>query len=969
MAGYIDFKDQIYDEVKNSCKSMIAVRNKLKSKWQAQTSGNKKINLFKSKKSNIDICAKCKNNIIDGDIEQMIDWIYCDSCKKWYHTKCVYLDKFYTAKAFMYFCFVCVRARFEGVQNFLHHFSEDFLALNESCLNHALEIWSNLDEETKSFISEHEYPDPRPIEAREISPIEVLSLRGIMNPYQNCWMNAVFQTMCGSKLFYLLPNEESCSTDVMKHLRNISSDLMKEIKAPLNFTKDMHELGKLIMLRDQKKNRDQDEAELFLERIIEHCIRNAEDTIEDLDRIEDYFVTKVLHLSRCLNCNEQKISVSQNVVLRIELNGTDLENASVQSLLWEYCTLATSQNTIASCDCKGEKKKKMIFDASFLLYCPAILIIYTDRVNPIKSTLDHLPINVSQSIDVGHMLAANYPNYQAKYDLMACINRHGENAANGHYNCALFTEDGQGVSFDDTSVKVVVTDRFMNSKATRTSTNLLFYVKRELLRPKKDRNNVDETFNFIIDAADKKRVEKVWFGIENLPSQMTQIDISDFRRLSSSKEINGDIIYYFLCNCMNKMEESDISEKNICRILPSFFITDIENNRKCKLLSHLLEDKFLFIVPDVIVAPVDQKSRHHWSIVAIFPRQKLVVHCDSIPDYIQDISVFKKVACFISKYEFYQGGKSELDKWKFLALSSFGLPRQKDSINCGIFACLYGYGVLTMQDVHLESENTINIRYWIANYILEGSQIIPKFKAKDVTLWQNVREQDNVELTVLSNLPDKIKVPHKPFQTLKNLLQQHKISEGDFPQPSPSISSGDSDQENSDVEEEINLDEIESFRTFCTANADRMASKVRMAKKNLSKGSENSERLLAAVTLAQRKFRELAEDECLYMQAAFGHSQYLQFKSDTIQIFSETKNKSLTYVFPDTYGLSAMDLIDKVIFPEMMTWFLMQKKNSSYKEATHAIYNKERKRSIFHNILLEEVSYTSSLSLARMQSF
>ena len=58
-----------------------------------------------------------------------------------------------------------------------------------------------------------------------------------------------------------------------------------------------------------------------------------------------------------------------------------------------------------------------------------------------------------------------------------------------------------------------------------------------------------------------------------------------------------------------------------------------------------------------------------------------------------------------------------------------------------------------------------------------------------------------------------------------------------------------------------------------------------------------------------------------------------------------------------------MDLIGNVMFPEMMTWFLMQK------EATYAIYNKERKRTIFHNILLEEVRYTSSLSLARMQSF
>ena len=53
----------------------------------------------------------------------------------------------------------------------------------------------------------------------------------------------------------------------------------------------------------------------------------------------------------------------------------------------------------------------------------------------------------------------------------------------------------------------MVPDHFMNPKVTRTSTNLLHCVKRELVRPKKDRDNVDETFNFIIDAADKTHVE------------------------------------------------------------------------------------------------------------------------------------------------------------------------------------------------------------------------------------------------------------------------------------------------------------------------------------------------------------------------------------------------------------------------------------------------------------------------------
>ena len=59
----------------------------------------------------------------------------------------------------------------------------------------------------------------------------------------------------------------------------------------------------------------------------------------------------------------------------------------------------------------------------------------------------------SLCLDVGHMSAKNSQNCQAKYDLMECINHHGENTASGHYNCALFIEDGQVVSFDDTMSK------------------------------------------------------------------------------------------------------------------------------------------------------------------------------------------------------------------------------------------------------------------------------------------------------------------------------------------------------------------------------------------------------------------------------------------------------------------------------------------------------------------------------------
>ncbi len=64
-----------------------------------------------------------------------------------------------------------------------------------------------------------------------------------------------------------------------------------------------------------------------------------------------------------------------------------------------------------------------------------------------------------------------------------------------------------------------------------------------------------------------------------------------------------------------------------------------------------------------------------------------------------DKVVFNVTAVFIAKcYKFF-GKPLSTKEWKIIPLHNYGLMQQKDNYNCGVYACLNAYSLLTFKDL------------------------------------------------------------------------------------------------------------------------------------------------------------------------------------------------------------------------------------------------------------------------------
>ncbi len=171
--------------------------------------------------------------------------------------------------------------------------------------------------------------------------------RGVVNLYNNCWSNSVIQVLYSSFIKSELSSIEDCPTLACRYINRIMSDLhgdSSSAKAALTMTMEMRQLIAFFYQRDQKYISSQDDADDFLQLILQHLCENTTcDT-------PSQFQSRTINISSCLNCSVCKASKSNNVMIRLSIT-TDFENEmSVQSYLREWCTRGNESDTTLCCD-------------------------------------------------------------------------------------------------------------------------------------------------------------------------------------------------------------------------------------------------------------------------------------------------------------------------------------------------------------------------------------------------------------------------------------------------------------------------------------------------------------------------------------------------------------------------------------------------------------------------------------------
>ena len=204
---------------------------------------------------------------------------------------------------------------------------------------------------------------------------------------------------------------------------------------------------------------------------------------------------------------------------------------------------------------------------------------------------------------------------------------------------------------------------------------------------------------------EKSIIEKLWFG--DLPMSSEILTGHDIRTLCFEQWLNGDVI-----NCFLRWIEEDVKERNI-RVYDTYFYGNLEQHRSSLEGSNSRESSLSDY--DLLIMPIHHRSGtnkdRHWSVVGVFPRQKLICHCDSLGTLSPEIP--SVIFSFLNDMS---PEKLRLSEWSFVSPTDICL--QNNGYDCSIYTCLNALGMARKKFIRINSEvDLLQARYWIATAI------------------------------------------------------------------------------------------------------------------------------------------------------------------------------------------------------------------------------------------------------------
>ena len=756
-----------------------------------------------------------------------------------------------------------------------------------------------------------------------------------MNPFNNCWANSVLQALCGSSASQYLPSTRECPTPVCKYLANIKSSLqcnaeksLVAIKGPLPVTSDILNLISKVYNRDQTLQCVQDDAADFLQMILkslsEHCEEGA-----------FHFNSKTIHISGCSKCQKIVHSISEDFCVHLAITTQISDNISVQSLLWEWCINSDVQNTV-NCECMDEAS---IWHRSFFLNVPKVLILLTDRLCD-TSDKNEAILSIDNTLQLSHLLAGKLAINTLRYTLAAIIFHHGS-PSNGHYDACLFNGKGEAYNYNDTKITPRPTDRFLREKRLRKSTRLLFYVC----------ESNEETFrsgypNFEHDMTQEAMltIERIWFGLQSF--DINGLNEKDLRLLAGEEKLNGEVIYNF----MHGVTVSENRKGRNARVLSNYLLSDVQQGKRSSFfLNSVVKNSALLLGSQIILIPYHQKARDHWSVVALYPERHLIVHCDSLPHAIADRALLQSLSILLSKLSASVGEACQ--DWHLLPMHKLGkMPLQSDNYSCGMYACIFSYALLASKDVAIQEEFFPLFRYWIAQKAMLGARCVGEGAEKRGKVHEKLWNDIHCEATSISYLNRMKAHEGGAFASLATFMENFEPNKLEN---SAEVFSDGEESDGSLHEKHSDHGLEREFRNFCEKESSALCDKINGSTAiSVSDVYRQtcSERLTAVAALPYSTFRTLQGDEEFPQVRNNPHNQMYNLLRIVHKIFCMTKpndaddlfagKRILKFPIFKMRGMSRSQFVERVVFPELLTYFFMGKYGESYEQATGRLYGR-----------------------------
>ena len=460
-------------------------------------------------------------------------------------------------------------------------------------------------------------------------------------------------------------------------------------------------------------------------------------------------------------------------------------------------------------------------------------------------------------------------------------------------------------------------------------------------------NNLAGTDNCTFDlinnetAADIRRVERVWFGLDSMKRGL--IDNEDLLRLARKEKPNGDTIYCFL----RGLKEGVMNEGRKVYVCSNYLLTDMRRNKRDSFfLNDVLRNSKEILDSEIVLIPYHQERRDHWSILALYPRNGLIVHCDSLPHAPADRALLGIAANLIAKLTSVSGdncGKS----WGFVPLHKCcKTPVQTDSVTCGVYSCLFAYSLLHFVDISVTKNFISNLYLWIAIYAIKGSECekrrpVSNFKI----LWNDVSCKPTA-IAVVESLGNNL---DRPFSTVFNYMSGGdgvKTEESSADSPNKSTANCYSQCTNNTM--------LTEFLGFCQGRAAKLCNDLSKLQRRPVEDllRTTSERLSALATLPGPKFRHLHDHVEFPMIRSVLRKNVYSLLRVVHQVFcTTTRNEDDNNVFALKYkpkyaisniwSMSRSLFVEPVAFAELLTYFWMWKYEENYDQATSRIYGRE----------------------------
>lgn len=207
----------------NSAASFKECKNKVKEIWREMDSNERSI-----------YDRTVKNDCICGNNKQSTNWVGCDICDRWNHTKCVGIGNAISQEMPFFHCNGCINRVFRPFVNYIAYLytvrddnmtQTDVADAFEQFYKKEASLQKEIGEQCSPFLPYFHLP----FGVRE-------TVKGIHNTFNNCWLNASLQVTCGTSMYSLLPQSIDHDVSPLTYLvTKVAASLQNnESEAPLN---------------------------------------------------------------------------------------------------------------------------------------------------------------------------------------------------------------------------------------------------------------------------------------------------------------------------------------------------------------------------------------------------------------------------------------------------------------------------------------------------------------------------------------------------------------------------------------------------------------------------------------------------------------------------------------------------------------------------------------------------------------